>query len=57
MGYAFNKGFPMNIYGSAGFVDVSTFFYIDDDAVVGNNAPYAGPTFSLGWQGKEEVSM
>ena len=36
-------------YASVGFTDVSTFFYIGDDAVVTNNLhPYAGLTFSLG---------
>ena len=40
-------------YASAGWLDVSTFFYIDDDAVVSNNTvPYAGPTVSLGSQWK-----
>ena len=36
-------------YASLGFTDVSTFFYIGDDAVVTNNLhPYAGLAFSLG---------
>ena len=40
-------------YASAGWLDVSTFFYIDDDAVVSNNTvPYAGPTVSVGSQWK-----
>lgn len=38
-------------YLALGFTDASTFFYIGDDAVVGNNgAPYAGLTSSLGVQ-------
>jgi len=38
-------------YAALGFTDVSTFFYIGDDAIVGNNAsPYAGLTGSLGVQ-------
>jgi len=38
-------------YLSLGFTDASTFFYIGDDAVVGNNAsPYASITSSLGLQ-------
>jgi hypothetical protein len=38
-------------YLSVGYTDVSTFFYIGDDGVVGNNLhPYAGPAFSLGAQ-------
>ena len=47
-------------YGSVGWLDVSTFFYIDDDAVIGNNTvPYAGPTFSLGsqWKPKEFLDV
>ena len=40
-------------YASAGWLDVSTFFYIDDDGLVVNNqAPYAGLTTSLGIQAK-----
>ena len=40
-------------YASVGWLDVSTFFYIDDDAVISNNmVPYAGPTISLGSQWK-----
>ena len=36
-------------YVSLGFTDASTFFYIGDDGVVGNNAdPYASLTGSLG---------
>lgn len=36
-------------YASAGFTDVSTFFYIGDDGVVTNNYhPYFGPAFSAG---------
>lgn len=47
-GYKMDKMTP---YFSVGWLDVSTFFYIDDDAVIGNNTePYAGPTFSLGTQ-------
>lgn len=39
-------------YLALGFTDVSTFFYIGDDGVVGNNlTPYFGPTASLGAQG------
>ena len=38
-------------YLALGFTDASTFFYIGDDAVVGNNAaPYASLTGSLGAQ-------
>jgi hypothetical protein len=38
-------------YLAVGFTDVSTFFYIGDDGVVGNNAaPYASVTSSLGLQ-------
>ena len=38
-------------YVSLGFTDASTFFYIGDDGVVGNNAdPYASFTGSLGAQ-------
>ena len=38
-------------YLAVGFTDASTFFYIGDDAVVGNNgSPYAGLTSSLGVQ-------
>jgi len=38
-------------YVSVGFTDASTFFYIGDDAVVGNNgAPFAGLTSSAGVQ-------
>lgn len=38
-------------YISAGFTDVSTFFYIGDDGVVGNNkSPYAGFVGSVGAQ-------
>jgi len=38
-------------YLAVGFTDASTFFYIGDDAVVGNNAaPYASVTSSLGLQ-------
>ena len=38
-------------YASVGFTDASTFFYIGDDSVVGNNgAPYASVTGSLGAQ-------
>ena len=47
-------------YLSAGWLDVSTFFYIDDDAVVSNNTvPYAGPAISLGssWQPKEHLDF
>ncbi len=38
-------------YLSVGFTDVSTFFYIGDDAVVSNNLdPYAGAAISAGTQ-------
>jgi hypothetical protein len=38
-------------YVSAGFTDASTFFYIGDDGVVGNNTtPYAGLAASAGVQ-------
>jgi hypothetical protein len=38
-------------YVALGFTDASTFFYIGDDAVVGNNTdPFAGLTSSLGLQ-------
>ena len=38
-------------YVSLGFTDASTFFYIGDDGVVGNNGdPYASFTGSLGAQ-------
>jgi len=40
-------------YLALGFTDESTFFYIGDDSVVTNNFhPYAGPTGSLGVDGK-----
>ena len=39
-------------YLAVGFTDVSTFFYIGDDGVVGNNLdPYAGLAASVGMQG------
>lgn len=47
-------------YLSAGWLDVSTFFYIDDDAVVSNNTvPYAGPAISLGtaWTPKTNMDL
>lgn len=62
-GLDFSMGYKQNNfthYASAGWLDVSTFFYIDDDAVVGNNTvPYAGPAFSLGtqWQPKEYLDV
>ena len=38
-------------YAAVGFTDASTFFYIGDDAVVGNNlSPFAGFVASLGTQ-------
>ena len=38
-------------YAAIGFTDVSTFFYIGDDGIVGNNAePFAGITASAGAQ-------
>ncbi len=41
-------------YLALGLTDVSTFFYIGDDAVVSNNStPYFGPTTSLGVQVKK----
>ena len=41
----------MTPYAAIGFTDVSTFFYIGDDGVVGNNNdPYAGVTISAGAQ-------
>lgn len=47
-GKKFGKWTP---YLALGFTDASTFFYIGDDAVVGNNgSPYAGLTSSLGVQ-------
>ena len=43
---------PVVPYLSAGFTDVSTFFYIGDDGIVSNNLhPYLGPNFSLGVDG------
>lgn len=47
-------------YLAAGWLDVSTFFYIDDDAVISNNTvPYAGPALSLGsaWQPKDFLDV
>ena len=47
-------------YLAAGWLDVSTFFYIDDDAVISNNlVPYAGPAISLGtaWQPKDYLEV
>ena len=42
---------PVTPYLAVGFTDVSTFFFIGDDAYVGNNlSPYAGLTTSLGAQ-------
>lgn len=39
-------------YAAVGFTDVSTFFYIGEDGIVGNNLhPYAGLTFSVGLDG------
>jgi len=39
----------INPYLALGFLDVSTFFYIDDDAVITNNeTPYAGLTAATG---------
>jgi len=41
-------------YVSVGVTDVSTFFYIGDDAVVSNNStPYVGPATSVGVQIKK----
>ena len=49
VGHEIKKG--LKPYASVGFTDASTFFYIGDDAVVGNNAaPYASVTGSLGAQ-------
>lgn len=62
-GLDLNVGYKMDNmtpYFSAGWLDVSTFFYIDDDAVIGNNTqPYAGPAFSLGtqWAPKEFLDV
>ena len=48
-GFALDSG--LSPYLALGFTDASTFFYIGDDAVVGNNlSPYAGLTTSLGVQ-------
>jgi hypothetical protein len=42
---------PVTPYLAAGFTDASTFFYIGDDGIVGNNLdPYFGFTGSLGAQ-------
>jgi hypothetical protein len=44
---------PVEPYVSAGFTDVSTFFWIGDDSVVSTNlTPYAGFAGSLGAQAK-----
>ena len=51
---------PVTPYLAAGFTDASTFFYIGDDGVIGNNLdPYFGFTGSLGVQGtiKDKVSL
>lgn len=49
VGYAIG---PITPYVSGGFLDVSTFFFIGDDAWVGNNYhPYFGPAFSVGVDG------
>ncbi len=45
-------------YLAIGMTDASTFFYIGDDAVVGNNySPYFGPTTSLGVDVKKVKSL
>ncbi len=50
-GYDIQKIEGLKPYLSVGFTDVSTFFYIGDDAVVTNNAnPYASLVTSLGAQ-------
>jgi len=50
-GYDIQKVEGLKPYISVGFTDVSTFFYIGDDAVVTNNAnPYASFVGSLGAQ-------
>lgn len=42
---------PVTPYIAVGFTDVSTFFFIGDDAYIGNNlSPYAGLTASAGAQ-------
>jgi hypothetical protein len=47
-GYQIKSWVP---YASVGFTDVSTFFYIDDDAVTTNNEnPYQGVVISMGTQ-------
>jgi hypothetical protein len=49
VGYAVNEN--IKPYVALGFVDASTFFYIGDDGVVGNNAnPYASFAGSIGAQ-------
>ncbi len=49
VGGELNEG--LRPYLAVGFTDASTFFYIGDDGVVGNNAsPYASVTSSLGLQ-------
>ena len=49
VGHEFKEG--LKPYMAVGFTDASTFFYIGDDAVVGNNeSPYASFTGSLGLQ-------
>jgi len=49
LGYEVKEG--LRPYVVVGFTDASTFFYVGDDAYVGNNAsPYASVTSSLGLQ-------
>ena len=49
VGYEIKDG--LRPYAAVGFTDASTFFYVGDDAYVGNNeAPYASVTSSLGLQ-------
>ncbi len=48
VGQQFKKWVP---YLALGFTDVSTFFYIGDDGILGNNLdPFAGVVGSLGAQ-------
>jgi hypothetical protein len=51
---------PVTPYAAVGFTDASTFFYIGDDGVVGNNTtPFAGMTASVGVAGvvKERIDL
>ena len=49
IGYEVDDG--LKPYVALGFLDASTFFYIGDDSVVGNNAePYASFVGSIGAQ-------